>query len=186
MRRSLALLPALTALTSPCAALAHGAGSTVGYNLTLESMLESVTSPVVALLILGLGILAGTSGAARSKLALAACAAGLLAGIFAAPVLGSYGAIGGLVIGAACSLLAATALRLPGAALVALAALAGFAASVYNLGSARYPAAREMIARGMAVVLATDFNPGSSPAQDLSLVGLLARIKISNASSLRS
>jgi imidazolonepropionase len=35
--------------------------------------------------------------------------------------------------------------------------------SVYALGSSRYPAAREMIDAGLAVVLATDFNPGSSP-----------------------
>ena len=33
--------------------------------------------------------------------------------------------------------------------------------SVYALGSSRYPAAREMIDAGLAVVLATDFNPGS-------------------------
>ncbi len=35
--------------------------------------------------------------------------------------------------------------------------------SVYALGHSRYPAAREMIDSGLAVVLATDFNPGSSP-----------------------
>ena len=32
-------------------------------------------------------------------------------------------------------------------------------ASVYALGSNGYPAAREMIAAGLAIVLATDFNP---------------------------
>jgi hypothetical protein len=36
-------------------------------------------------------------------------------------------------------------------------------ASVYSLGSTRYPAARRMIDLGLPVVLATDFNPGSSP-----------------------
>ena len=36
-------------------------------------------------------------------------------------------------------------------------------ASVYHLGSAQYPAARRMIELGLAIVLATDFNPGSSP-----------------------
>jgi imidazolonepropionase len=36
-------------------------------------------------------------------------------------------------------------------------------ASAYHLGSARYPAARRMIELGLAIVLATDFNPGSSP-----------------------
>src|ERR1051325_7324884 len=35
--------------------------------------------------------------------------------------------------------------------------------SVYALGSSHYPAARDMIDAGLAVVLATDFNPGSSP-----------------------
>ena len=33
-------------------------------------------------------------------------------------------------------------------------------ASVYALGKTRYPRAREMIEAGLAVVLATDFNPG--------------------------
>jgi imidazolonepropionase len=36
-------------------------------------------------------------------------------------------------------------------------------ASAYHLASARYPAARRMIELGLAIVLATDFNPGSSP-----------------------
>jgi imidazolonepropionase len=35
--------------------------------------------------------------------------------------------------------------------------------SVYALGSSHYPAAREMIDAGLGIVLATDFNPGSSP-----------------------
>ncbi|HEX8708057.1 MAG TPA: imidazolonepropionase [Pyrinomonadaceae bacterium] len=42
--------------------------------------------------------------------------------------------------------------------------------SVYALGSSRYPAAREMIAAGLAVVLATDFNPGSSPTPSMPMV----------------
>jgi imidazolonepropionase len=42
--------------------------------------------------------------------------------------------------------------------------------SVYALGSARYPAAREMIDKGLAVVLATDFNPGSSPTPSMPMV----------------
>ncbi len=41
-----------------------------------------------------------------------------------------------------------------------------------------YPPARQMIDRGVRVALATDFNPGSSPTQDLSLVGLLARTQM--------
>jgi imidazolonepropionase len=46
--------------------------------------------------------------------------------------------------------------------------------SVYALGSARYPAAREMIDAGLAVVLATDFNPGSSPTPSMQMVLSLA------------
>jgi imidazolonepropionase len=46
--------------------------------------------------------------------------------------------------------------------------------SVYALGSARYPAAREMIAAGLAVVLATDFNPGSSPTPSMPMILSLA------------
>ncbi len=47
-------------------------------------------------------------------------------------------------------------------------------ASVYALGSAKYPAAREMIDAGLAVVLATDFNPGSSPTPSMPMVLSLA------------
>lgn len=46
--------------------------------------------------------------------------------------------------------------------------------SVYALGSSRYPAAREMIAAGLAVVLATDFNPGSSPTTSIPAILSLA------------
>ena len=42
--------------------------------------------------------------------------------------------------------------------------------SVYTLGSTRYPNARDMIDAGLAVVLATDFNPGSSPTPSLPIV----------------
>jgi imidazolonepropionase len=47
-------------------------------------------------------------------------------------------------------------------------------ASVYNLGSKHYPAARRMIEMGLPVVLATDFNPGSSPTTSMPLVLSLA------------
>ena len=47
-------------------------------------------------------------------------------------------------------------------------------ASVYHLGSTRYPAARRMIELGLPVVLATDFNPGSSPTASMPLVLSLA------------
>lgn len=46
--------------------------------------------------------------------------------------------------------------------------------SVYALGSNRYPPAREMIEAGLAVVLATDFNPGSSPTPSIPMVLSLA------------
>ena len=46
--------------------------------------------------------------------------------------------------------------------------------SVYALGSSRYPAAREMIDAGLAVVLATDFNPGSSPTPSIPMILSLA------------
>jgi imidazolonepropionase len=46
--------------------------------------------------------------------------------------------------------------------------------SVYALGSSRYPAAREMIDAGLAVVLATDFNPGSSPTPSIPAILSLA------------
>ena len=46
--------------------------------------------------------------------------------------------------------------------------------SVYALGASRYPRAREMIDAGLAVVLATDFNPGSSPTPSMPMVLSLA------------
>jgi imidazolonepropionase len=46
--------------------------------------------------------------------------------------------------------------------------------SVYALGSRRYPAAREMIDAGLGVVLATDFNPGSSPTPSMPMILSLA------------
>ena len=58
--------------------------------------------------------------------------------------------------------------------------------SVYALGSSRYPAAREMIDAGLAVVLATDFNPGSSPTSSMPMVLSLAstHMKMTPAESL--
>jgi len=46
--------------------------------------------------------------------------------------------------------------------------------SVYAIGSQKYPAARAMIETGLAVVLATDFNPGSSPVSSMRMVMSLA------------
>jgi imidazolonepropionase len=47
-------------------------------------------------------------------------------------------------------------------------------ASVLMIGANKYPDARAMIEAGLAVVLATDFNPGSSPTPSLLLVLTLA------------
>src|SRR5580692_4257874 len=46
--------------------------------------------------------------------------------------------------------------------------------SVYALGSKRYPDARAMIEAGLAIVLATDFNPGSSPTPPMQMILSLA------------
>jgi imidazolonepropionase len=46
--------------------------------------------------------------------------------------------------------------------------------SVYAIGSRHYPQARAMIEAGLAVVLATDFNPGSSPTTSMPMVLSLA------------
>jgi imidazolonepropionase len=47
-------------------------------------------------------------------------------------------------------------------------------ASVYNLGLTHYPDARTMIEMGLPVVLATDFNPGSSPTASMPMVFSIA------------
>jgi len=49
--------------------------------------------------------------------------------------------------------------------------------AVYALSSRRYPDARAMIAAGLAIVLATDFNPGSSPTPSLPMILSLAVIR---------
>lgn len=41
-----------------------------------------------------------------------------------------------------------------------------------------YPPARTLIDSGARIALATDFNPGTSPTQDLSFVGVLARLEM--------
>ncbi len=41
-----------------------------------------------------------------------------------------------------------------------------------------YPKARQLIDAGARVALSTDYNPGSSPTQDISLVGVLARLEM--------
>ena len=47
-------------------------------------------------------------------------------------------------------------------------------ASVYALGLTKYPAARRMIEMGMRIVVATDFNPGSSPTASMPMALSLA------------
>ncbi|MGH9871072.1 MAG: imidazolonepropionase [Pyrinomonadaceae bacterium] len=58
--------------------------------------------------------------------------------------------------------------------------------SVYALGSSRYPAAREMIDAGLDIVLATDFNPGSSPTPAMTMILSLAstHMKMTPAESI--
>jgi imidazolonepropionase len=58
--------------------------------------------------------------------------------------------------------------------------------SVYALGSTAYPRAREMIDAGLAVVLATDFNPGSSPTPSMPMILSLActQMKMSSAEAI--
>ena len=58
--------------------------------------------------------------------------------------------------------------------------------SVYAIGSHKYPAARDMIDAGLAVVLATDFNPGSSPTTSMRMVMSLActQLKMTPAEAL--
>ena len=58
--------------------------------------------------------------------------------------------------------------------------------SVYALGSTIYPRARAMIEAGLAVVLATDFNPGSSPAPSMPMILSLActQMKMSPAEAI--
>jgi imidazolonepropionase len=58
--------------------------------------------------------------------------------------------------------------------------------SVYALGSTSYPRGREMIDAGLAIVLATDFNPGSSPTPSMPMVLSLActQMKMSPAEAL--
>ena len=58
--------------------------------------------------------------------------------------------------------------------------------SVYGLGSSRYPRAREMIEAGLAIVLATDFNPGSSPTPSMPMILSLActQMKMSPAEAI--
>ena len=46
--------------------------------------------------------------------------------------------------------------------------------SVFALARTAYPPARAMVERGLAIVLATDFNPGSSPISSIPFIISLA------------
>jgi imidazolonepropionase len=48
----------------------------------------------------------------------------------------------------------------------------------FYLGKEKYARARDMIEAGVAVALATDFNPGSSPTENLQLIMSLAALKL--------
>lgn len=50
--------------------------------------------------------------------------------------------------------------------------------SVFALGHTQYPPARKMIDAGLAIVLATDFNPGSSPVASMPFILSLASLQM--------
>ncbi len=58
--------------------------------------------------------------------------------------------------------------------------------SVYALGSTHYPRAREMIEAGLSIVIATDFNPGSSPTPSMPMILSIActQMKMSPAETV--
>ncbi len=58
--------------------------------------------------------------------------------------------------------------------------------SVYAIGAQKYAPAREMIEAGLGVVIATDFNPGSSPTASMAMVMSLActQMKMTPAEAL--
>ncbi len=58
--------------------------------------------------------------------------------------------------------------------------------SVYALSSKKYPDARAMVAAGLGIVIATDFNPGSSPTPSMPMMLSLAatQMKMTPAESI--
>lgn len=50
--------------------------------------------------------------------------------------------------------------------------------SVFALGRTQYPPARRMVERGLGIVLASDFNPGSSPVPSMPFVMSLACVQM--------
>lgn len=86
---------------------------------------------------------------------------------------------GGAVLAARLSARTADHLEHTGADGIAALAEAGVTpvllpGSVWGLGLSRYPLGREMVDAGLPVVLATDFNPGSSPVPSLPFCMALA------------
>src|SRR6202789_1403243 len=86
---------------------------------------------------------------------------------------------GGALLAAALGAATADHLEHTDASSIAALAAAGvqpvlLPGSVYSIGSRHYPPARAMIDAGLAVVLATDFNPGSSPIASMPVALSLA------------
>ncbi len=86
---------------------------------------------------------------------------------------------GGALLAAAFGAATADHLEHTDAASIAALAAAGvqpvlLPGSVYSISSKHYPSARAMIDAGLGVVLATDFNPGSSPIASMPVVLSLA------------
>jgi imidazolonepropionase len=50
--------------------------------------------------------------------------------------------------------------------------------SVFSLGREQYPPARKMVEMGLGIVLATDFNPGSSPVASMPFILSLACLQM--------
>lgn len=90
-----------------------------------------------------------------------------------------FGDHGGAALAAELGASTADHLEHTGPAGIAALAAAGVVpvllpASVFLLGLTKYPDARGMIDAGLPVVLATDFNPGSSPCPSMAMVTSLA------------
>lgn len=99
-----------------------------------------LTNPWILLCLLPLGVLIGLSARAGVRLPLAALAAGLAAGVAAAPYLPPGLALAPLAVGLAAALLAALDLAYPPAAIATLAGLAGVASGGFSLsGFGRLP-----------------------------------------------
>ncbi|MFA5162514.1 MAG: imidazolonepropionase [Elusimicrobiales bacterium] len=93
------------------------------------------------------------------------------------------GRYGGARAAARCGAISADHLDYCGAGEIAALKKAGvmavlLPASNHFLGMGKYPPARDMIARGLPVALATDFNPGTSPCWNMQFAVSLACLKM--------